>query len=116
VELVETVHRRQEFIAVAEMVLANLRSSIALRFEQFGDGRVLVLDTLFSARQADFEQARAERRLTEDERGATRRAGLLGVVVGEQYAFLRDPVNIGRAPAHHPAMVGADIPDANVIA
>jgi len=62
------------------------------------------------------KEASAERRLTHDERGATRRTGLLSVVIGEKGGFPGDPVDVGRAPAHHPAMVGADIPDADVIA
>ena len=41
-EFVEAVHRRQEFVAVAEMVLAELPGRIALRLEQFGDGRIFV--------------------------------------------------------------------------
>ena len=40
-ELVEAVHGRQEFVAVAEMVLAELPGCIALRLQQLSDGRVL---------------------------------------------------------------------------
>ena len=40
-ELVEAVHRGQEFVAVAEMVLAELPGRVALRLEQFGNGRIL---------------------------------------------------------------------------
>ena len=40
-ELVEAVHRRQELVAVAEMVLAELAGGVAQRLEQLGDGRVL---------------------------------------------------------------------------
>ena len=43
-------------------------------------------------------------------------AGLLAVVVGEQRAFLRDTVNVGRLVAHHALVVGADVPVADVIA
>ena len=42
-ELVEAVRRRQEFVAVAEVVLAELASDVALRFEHFGNGRILRL-------------------------------------------------------------------------
>ena len=51
VELVEAVDGGQIFVAVAQMVLADLRRRIAKRFEQLGDGRVGVLQTLAS-RQA----------------------------------------------------------------
>ena len=40
-ELVEAVHRGQEFVAVAEMVLAELPGRIALRLQQLGNGRIL---------------------------------------------------------------------------
>ena len=50
-ELVEAVHGRQEFVAVAEMVLAKLAADIALRLEQFGDGRVLRLQAELRARE-----------------------------------------------------------------
>jgi hypothetical protein len=33
---------------------------------------------------------------------ATRRATLLGVVVGEDHAFLGDAINVGRMKAHQP--------------
>ena len=40
-ELVEAVHGRQELVAVAEVVLAELPGGVAERLEQVGDGRVL---------------------------------------------------------------------------
>src|SRR5262249_14829446 len=49
-ELVETVHCRQEFVAVAEMILAELAGGITLRLEQFGDGRILIGEALLRAR------------------------------------------------------------------
>ena len=44
-----------------------------------------------------------------DERGATRRATLLGVVVGEHHAFFRDAVDTGRLVAHQAMRIGADV-------
>jgi hypothetical protein len=40
-ELIEAMHGWQELVAVAEVVLAELCGRIALRLEEFGDGRVL---------------------------------------------------------------------------
>ena len=40
-ELVEAVHRRQELVAVAQMVLAELAGGVAERLERLGDGDVL---------------------------------------------------------------------------
>ena len=65
---------------------------------------------------ADRGHAGADRQLAGDEVGAARRAARLGIVVGEQHALAGDPVEIGRAARHHSAVVGADVPDADVVA
>ena len=57
-ELVEAVNGRQEFVAVAEMVLAELSGRIALRLEQLGNGRILLRQPLFRRRQADLQTVR----------------------------------------------------------
>ena len=72
-EFVEAMHRRQVLVAVAEMILAELASRVALRLEQLGERRVLVGQPFLGARQADLEQAGAEARLAGDERRASRR-------------------------------------------
>ena len=59
-ELVEAVRRGQMFVAVAEMVLAELAGDVALRLEQLGDGHVARLQAFLRARQADLEHAGAE--------------------------------------------------------
>jgi hypothetical protein len=45
----------QEFVAVTQMVLANLRGGITLRLEHFGDGGILILQSLFRAWHANLE-------------------------------------------------------------
>src|SRR5262245_3629697 len=42
-ELVEAVHGRQEFVAVAEVVLAELPGRIAERLQELGNGRITCL-------------------------------------------------------------------------
>src|SRR5205814_7767019 len=91
-ELVEAVDRRDELVAVAEVVLAELARRVALRLEQVGDRRVLVGEPLGSAREADLQQPGADRRLAGDEGRSPGRAALLGVGIGEDRAFLRDGV------------------------
>ncbi len=59
-ELVEPVDRRQELVAVAEVVLAELAGRVALRLEQVGERRVLLGEPFLGARQADLQQAGAE--------------------------------------------------------
>jgi hypothetical protein len=68
------------------------------------------------AGQTDLEQAGAERRLTGNERCASRRATLLGVIVCEQRPFFREAIKVRRRTAHHAAMVSADVPESNIIA
>jgi hypothetical protein len=46
VELVEAVDGRQELVAVAQVVLANLGRHVALRLEQLGECRILRLEPL----------------------------------------------------------------------
>src|SRR6516164_9978695 len=48
-KLVEPVHRRQVLIPVAEVVLAELASSVAQRLQKLGDRRILSAHTLLSA-------------------------------------------------------------------
>src|SRR5262249_12893398 len=55
-EFVEAMDRRYEFVAVAEMVLAELTGGVAERLQQLSQCRVLVGKTLLSSRQADLSQ------------------------------------------------------------
>ena len=104
------------FVAVAEVVLAELAGGVAQRLEQLGDGRVFLLQADRGARHADLGEAGADRVLAGDEAGAPGGAALLRVVVGEGRALLRDAVDVGRAVAHHAAAEVADVPDADVVA
>ena len=53
-KLVEAVRGRQELVAVAEVILAELAGGVAEGFEQVGDGRIFRLQAEVGARQADF--------------------------------------------------------------
>src|SRR5262245_30041970 len=48
--------------------------------------------------------------------GAACRAGLLGVNVGENRALIRDAVYVWSLVAHHPAAMGTDVPETDVVA
>ena len=115
-ELVEAVHGRQVFVAVAEVVLAELAGGVAERLEQLGDRRVFLLQADRRAGHADLGQARADRILAGDEARAAGGAALLRVVVGERHAFLGDAVDVRGPVAHHAAAEVADVPDADVVA
>jgi len=100
VEFIEAVDSGQMLIPVTEMVLAELSGGVALGLEQLGDGHVAGLEALRGARHADFGVAGAQAALAGDERGAPRRAALLGVLVGEDHTFLGDAINVRRPEAH----------------
>jgi hypothetical protein len=80
-KFIETMHRRQELIAVAQMVLAELARRIAERLERFGECDVFFLEANGGAWQADLRQSRAQRRLAGDERRPAGRATLLGIII-----------------------------------
>ena len=115
-EFVEPMRGRQEFVAVAQMILAELAGGVAQRLEEFGDGRVFFLQADGGAGHADLGQTSADRVLAGDEARAAGGAALLGIVVGEGDAFLRDAVDVGCAVAHHAAAEVADVPDPDVVA
>ena len=53
-EFIEAMNGRQEFVSITQMVLPELPGRIALRFEQFGDGRVLRRQPLFAPGNPTF--------------------------------------------------------------
>ncbi len=101
---------------IAEVVLAELAGGIAHVLEHRGNGHRLGGHADFGAGLADRGHAGADRQLAGDEVRATRRAARLGVVVGEQHALVGDLVEVRRPAGHHAAMVGADVPHADVVA
>src|ERR1019366_6538361 len=98
------------------MVLAILKGHVAKRLKQLSDRGVLFLQADWRARKPDLGQSCANRALPGNKRRATCRAALLPIVVGEYSALFRQLVDVGRPVSHHAAVVGADVPVANVIA
>ena len=60
VELVEAVDRGEELVAIAQVVLAELAGGVALRLEQLGDRRVLLLEAQRTSRGARPWSCRCE--------------------------------------------------------
>ena len=114
-EFVEPMHGRQEFVAVAQMVLAELAGGVAQRLEELGDGRVFLLKADGGAGHADLGQTRADRVLAGDEASTAGGAALLGIIVGEGDPFVRDAVDVGRTVAHHAEAEAADVPNPDVV-
>src|SRR5271165_5801854 len=115
-ELVEAVHRRQELVLVAEMVLAELSGGVTERPEQFGDGGILCPQAKIRARKPYLAQAGAKDALPRHERRAAGGATLLAIAVGEDHPLLCEPIDIRRPVAHHAAAVGADVGLSDVVA
>jgi hypothetical protein len=115
-ELIEAMHRRQELIAVAEMVLAELTRDVTEGFQNFCDRGVLGPQPKIRAGESDLRESGADRRLSGDECGSASRAALLPIPIGEQRAFLRDAIDVWRAIAHDPVVVGAHVEPADVVA
>ena len=115
-EFVEAVHRRQVFVQIAQMVLAELPGLVALRLQDGCQRHRLVRQADIRARLAHRGQPRAQRQFAGDEvrppGGATR----LGVVVREHHPLGRKPVQVRRPAGHHAAMIRADIEPAHVVA
>ncbi|MNN50694.1 hypothetical protein D3C81_1652930 [compost metagenome] len=110
------MHRRQVLVAVAEMVLAELAGGVALGLQHFGEGHGLRLQPQRATRQADGGHAGADRQLPGNEGGAAGGAAGLAVVVAEDRAFLGDAVDVRCAVAHGATVVGAEVPQADVVA
>src|SRR4051794_21074714 len=87
-ELVETVHGWQEFIAIPEMILAELSGCVSLRLQKFGDRRLLAGQSFFRPGQTDFQEPGPQRTLPGDKGGAAGGAGLLSIIIGENGAFV----------------------------
>ena len=86
-EHVEAVHGGQEFVAITEMILAELPGRVALRLQQFSDGRIFFRQAFLRRRQADLQQPRRAGTLSGDERRAPGGAGLLPIIVCEDRAL-----------------------------
>jgi len=114
-EFVEAVQGRQELVLVAEMVLGELPRFVTERLQELSDGRVLRLWTDVGAGHANLRQPRADGVLARDERRPAGCAALLAVVIGEGQSLIADSVDVGRAVAHLPAVVVADVPPADVV-
>ncbi len=70
-ELVETMNGREEFVAVAQKVFAELAGHVAKRLEQLGDSGVFFLEPL----DADLGIAGAHRYLAGDKGSTPGREG-----------------------------------------
>ena len=97
------------------MILSELAGGIAERFQQFGDGRIFLLQSDRRAGHPHLGEARADGVLAADEARAPRGTALLRVVVGEGHPFFRDAIDVWGPIAHHATAEMADVPHADVV-
>ena len=115
-ELVEAVVGGQHLVLVAQVILAELPGGVAEILEDHRDRRVFHPDAEIRAREAHLGKARAKHALAHDERRAAGRTALLAVVVGEDHPLVGDAIDVGRAVAHQPHRVGADVGLPDIVA
>ena len=115
-ELVETVHGRQKFVAITEMILSKLSGGISERLHDVGDRGIFGSQADVGSRQSNLRQPRTNRRLSGDECCAACGTTLLAVPVGEERSFFGDAIDVRRAISHHAQVVGADVVPADIVA
>jgi len=108
-ELVETMVCWQMFVAVTEMVLAELASGIAVHLEQAGNAWVFLAHPLLGARQTNLGQTGAEDTLSCNKGGPAGSAGLFAVVIGKGQTLVGNAINVRGLVADHTVRVGADV-------
>ena len=81
---------------VAQMPFAGEVRRVAVLLEELGDRRRLLAQAVFVARRHHDRQRGADRNASGHERGAAGGATRLAVPVGENGAFLGDPIDVRR--------------------
>lgn len=115
-ELIKAMHGWRMLVEISLMVLSKLICRIALALQNGGHRDVNFLPSLRSVWHTNFGHASSHGNVPADECRASRGTTLLPVVIGEADAFAGNAVDVGRFVAHHPPVVVADIPRADIIA
>ena len=98
------------------MVLAELAGVVAEIEQELGDRRGAGPQIRRAAGELRRDHAGAQRMHAGEEGVTTRRAALLGVVLGKHRPFLADLVDVRRLADHQAAMIDARLHPADVIA
>ena len=115
-ELVEAVDCGKIFVAVPQMILAELTGRVLQLLQQNGDRRVQLLMPIGAPGKPTLVSPVANAVLAGDERGATRGARLFAIVMQEANPFVGHSVDVGRGVSHQTIAVGADVADSDVVA
>src|SRR5262249_16922035 len=92
----------------SEVVLPELRGTIAHTLQDLGNGDVACLQADRGTGNADLRQAGAPCALPGDESSAARGAAVLRIIIGEQQPFLRNAVDVGRVNSNPSHAVGSE--------
>src|SRR5271154_4213677 len=109
VEFVEPMDRRQIFIAVSQVVLAELAGGVAHGLECRRNCHSLRGNADWGSRLPDGGHAGANGKLTGDKVGTAGGATRFRIVVGEYHAFSGHLVQVWCTPGHQPATVSANV-------
>ncbi|MNN56005.1 hypothetical protein D3C81_1709120 [compost metagenome] len=109
------MHGGQEFVEVAQVVLAELAGGIAHVLECGGNGYRLGRNADWRAGLANGGHAGTDWQLAGYEVGAARGAAGFGIVVGEAHTFVGQGIEVGCSASHHALVVDTDIGPADVI-
>ena len=106
----------QGISVVAQMVLAELAGVVAEIEQELGDRRGAGPQIRRATGELRRDHAGAQRMHAGEEGVTTRRAALLGVVLGKHRPFLADLVDVRRLADHQAAVINARLHPSDVIA
>ena len=115
-KLIEAVCGGKHFIAIAEVVFAELAGLVATGAEESGKSGIFFFEAFGGTWKADFGESRANWGLSGDESGTTGGAALLAVPVGEESALAGESVDVRGLVSHHAEVVGTDVELADIVA
>src|SRR5215471_3537618 len=114
--LVEAVDGRQKFIAITQVIFAELAGGVAHRSQHCCDGRRLRRHPSGGTGLSDCRKTSPNWQFTSNEVRASGGTTRFRVIVGKAHALAGHPVEIGRSASHDALIVDANIRPTDVIA
>ena len=115
-ELVEAVDGGQKFVAITEVIFAELAGGVAHRFQHCRDSGCLRRHPDSGTGLSDCREASPDWQFTSDEVRTPGGTARFRVIVGEAHALAGHPVQIGRSAGHDALIVDTNIRPTDVIA
>ena len=114
-KLIKSMVGWQHFVAVTQMVFAELSGHITFRLQHGRYSRIFFFHAFGGSGKTHLGKARAHRRLPGDECRASCGAALLTIPVSKQGSFVSNPVNVRCLIAHRATVVGADVKSSDIV-